>query len=128
MPLRSSTSRVLKWPDRAAVDAAVRSLAQRLAAAQPHLLRFGYFGSYARGDWGVGSDVDLVAIVSRASRPFAERALEFDLSELPVPAEVIVYTEDEWERLLAEPRRFARDVDAQAVWVFERSGTERLNA
>jgi hypothetical protein len=119
---------VLKWPDRAAVDAAVRALAQRLAAAQPHLLRFGYFGSYARGDWSVGSDVDLVAIVSHASRPFAERAPDFDLSGLPVPAELIVYTEDEWGRLLAEPRRFVRDIAAQAVWVFERSGNRRLNA
>ena len=123
MPVKSSTSRVLKWPGRAAVDAAVRALAQRLAAANPHLVRFGYFGSYARGDWGVGSDVDLVAVVDRASRPFAERALEFDLSGLPVPADLIVYTADEWARLLSEPRGFVRDIEDQSVWVFERSSS-----
>ncbi len=122
MPVRSSTSRVLKWPDRTAVDAAVRALAQRLAAAHPHLLRFGYFGSYARGDWGVGSDVDLVAVVEESARPFAERALDFDLTSLPVPAELIVYTAEEWARLLAQPRGLARTIDSQAVWVFARDG------
>jgi hypothetical protein len=33
-----------------------------------------------------------------------------------------VYTEDEWERLPAKPRRFVRDIAAQAFWVFERPG------
>lgn len=128
MPVRSSTSRVLKWPDRAAVDAAVRALARRLAAAHPELSRFGYFGSYARDNWGVGSDVDLVAIVRSSTRPFAERALEFDLSGLPVPADLIVYQDDEWARLSAEPRGLVRDIATGAVWVFERSAEGRRTA
>lgn len=35
---------------------------------------------YARGDWGVGSDVDLVAVVAAAESPFEHRALEWDLT------------------------------------------------
>jgi len=124
MPVRSSTSRVLKWPDRPAVDAAVRALAQRLAQAHPELVRFGYFGSYACGNWGVGSDVDLVAIVDASTQPFAERALRFDVSGLPVPAELIVYTRDEWAKLLAQPHGLAREIDAHAVWVFRREEAE----
>ncbi len=124
MPVKSSTSRVLKWPDAAAVDAAVRCLAQRLATAHPELARFGYFGSYARGDWGVGSDADLVAIVDRCTRPFAARPLDFDLSHLPVPADLIVYTGDEWAKLRAERRKFVCDIEREAVWVFERKVTQ----
>lgn len=120
MPVKSSTSRVLRWPDAAAVDAAVRRLAQRLAAAHPELARFGYFGSYARGNWGVGSDVDRVASVDRCTRPFAERPLDFDLSDLPVPADLIGYTTDELAKLRAERRRFVCDIEREAVWVFER--------
>lgn len=121
MPVKSLTSRVLKWPDAAAVDSAVRRLAQRLAAGHPELVRFGYFGSYARGDWGVGSDVDLVAIVDRGARPFAERPRDFDLSDLPVPADLIAYTADEWATLRAQRRRFVADMEREAVWVVERT-------
>jgi predicted nucleotidyltransferase len=82
------------------------------------LLRLGYFGSYARGDWGVGSDLDLIGVVRTSTVPFVRRALAWDLSELPVPAELLVYTEEEWQALLAEGRRFARTVAAEAVWVY----------
>jgi predicted nucleotidyltransferase len=108
---------VLKWPDREAVDAAVRTLAARWVSEHPELRRVGYFGSYARGDWGVGSDVDLVAIVARAARPYAERALDFDLTGLPVPADLLVYTEDEWRDLLQVRPHFARRLATETVWV-----------
>ncbi|HXF46519.1 MAG TPA: hypothetical protein VNK91_10415 [Burkholderiaceae bacterium] len=39
---------------------------------------------------GRGQRVDLVVVVESAARPFAERALDFDLSELPVPADLLV--------------------------------------
>jgi len=118
MPVRSSSTRVLKWPDRAAVDAAARVLARRLAAAHPALARLGYFGSYARGDWGVGSDLDLVAVVSESRRPFAERALDFDFAGLPVPAELLVYTDSEWREMEERRDRFAERLRAETVWVY----------
>lgn len=117
MPVRSSNSPVLKWPDRKAVEAAVRILAERLSEQHPELMRLGYFGSYARGDWGVGSDVDLVAIVKRSSKPFVERALDFDLRGLPVGGELLVYTEEEWRALLAENNGFAQVLAREAVWL-----------
>ena len=120
MPVRSLNSSVLKWPDRKAVDAALRSLAGRLAASHPELLRLGYYGSYARGDWGVGSDVDIVAIVKACDEPFAERARAFDVSGLPVPADMLVYTAAEWQDMQAEGRRLSRELDREAVWVFAR--------
>ncbi|GAB4445789.1 MAG: hypothetical protein Kow0031_28320 [Anaerolineae bacterium] len=79
--------------------------------------RLGYFGSYARGDWGVGSDLDLVAIVAESSVPFERRALAWDLSQLPVPAELMVYTEAEWQAMQASGSRFARMLVEEAVWL-----------
>ncbi|MCX8116020.1 MAG: nucleotidyltransferase domain-containing protein [Burkholderiaceae bacterium] len=72
---------------------------------------------YARGDWGVGSDVDVVVVVERVTRRFAERALDFDATALPVPADVLVYTEDEWRALPDASPHFARRLAAETVWV-----------
>jgi predicted nucleotidyltransferase len=69
----------------------------------------GYFGSYARGDWGVGSDLGVVVIVDDSPEPFERRAARWDATGLPVPADVLVYTRAEWETLSARPR--------EVVWV-----------
>jgi len=118
MPVRSSNSSVLTWPDRAAVDAAARAWARAAAKQHPDLRRVGYFGSYARGDWGVGSDLDLVAIVAASPRPPHERALDFDPSRLPVPAELLVYTAGEWQAMQQAGGRFAERLQAETVWVY----------
>jgi len=110
-------SSVLVWPDREQVDAAVRRWAAEELRTRPGVQRLGYFGSYARGDWGVGSDLDLVAIVAEADEPFDRRALRWDLTTLPVPAEILVYTEAEWRALLDRGGRFARTLESEIVWV-----------
>jgi predicted nucleotidyltransferase len=118
MPVKFLNSSVLKWPDRLTVDRAARSWATTEARRHPELLSIGYFGSYARGDAGVGSDLDLIAIVDRAAEPFERRSLTWDLNTLPVPAELIVYTREEWKRLQKQGQRFARMLKSQVVWVY----------
>ena len=120
MPVRSLNSRVFKWPDRRQVEAAARDWARRQAERHPELKRVGYFGSYARGDWGVGSDLDLVAVVAEVRRPFGERLRDWDLTGLPVPAELLVYTEEEWKEKLGEGGRFARVLADEVVWIYSR--------
>jgi len=68
MPVRSLNSSVLVWPDRATVDRAVRAWAASIGPGRHDGQRIGYFGSYARGDWGVGSDLDLIAASARLTR------------------------------------------------------------
>ncbi len=99
MLVRSLSSSVLRWPDAREVDQAVRQWARRVAALHPDVLRVGYFGSYARGDWGPGSDVDLIVVVRSCDEPFERRAARLDATGLPVPADVLVYTEAEWRDL-----------------------------
>jgi len=117
MPLRSLNSSVLVWPDRDRVDRAVRQWAAAIATRHPELRRLGYFGSYARGDWGVGSDLDLVGVVTASDGAFERRALAWDLTSLPVPADILIYTEQEWLALQAEGGRFARTLAQEVVWV-----------
>lgn len=91
-------------------------------AGRPEVRRIGYFGSYARGDWGVGSDVDIVAVVSDTARvgEFETRARGWDTSDLPVAADLIVYTESEWNEIRRTGGRFGRVMNAEVVWVLRR--------
>lgn len=117
MPVRSLNSSVLRWPDRHQVVQALAGWTVREALRHAGLLRLGYFGSYARGDYGVGSDLDLVAVIEDSSEPFSRRALGWDLSSLPVPAELLVYTQDEWGRLQTEGSRFAQTLQRETRWL-----------
>jgi predicted nucleotidyltransferase len=119
MPVRSSDSYVLRWPDRDEVEQAAREWAIGVSESHPDLLRLGFFGSYARGDWGVGSDLDLIAVVTDSAESFDKRGLAFDVLALPVPAEILVYTQAEIERLQQDGRRFARVLAREVVWLFE---------
>lgn len=116
MPVRSLNSSVLRWPDAGAVRAAagVWAVAQ---AERPEVVRIGMFGSYARGDAGVGSDLDLVAVIRESPEPFERRAAGWDLTRLPVPAELLVYTEAEWSALQASGGRFPRTLADEVVWL-----------
>lgn len=112
MPVRSLHSPVLKWPSRDAVLAAAAGWAQDLHARDARALKVGIFGSYARGDAGVGSDLDLVVIVRDG-----QGGCLFDVSMLPVPADVVVFEAARWERAILEPSGIARTIARQALWL-----------
>ena len=121
MPVRSLNSPVLKWPSQETVDRAVRSWTAEQVQQRPDIVRVGYFGSYARDEWGVGCDLDLIAVVNETTEPFERRLLSFDLNRLPVPAEIIVYTLSEWEDLEHRDTKFARMLKREAIWTFSKS-------
>lgn len=119
MPVRSLSSSVLRWPDRQEVEEALRVWAERLLARKPEIRRVGYFGSYARGDWGVGSDLDLLIIVDQTERPLELRSTRYDTTPLPVPADLLVYTAEEWNRPDPE-HKFMKALRHEVIWAAER--------
>ena len=119
MPVRSLSSSVMKWPDLATVTEALRRWVGRAVQGRGEVMRVGFFGSYARGDWGVGSDLDLLIIVSDAGLPFERRAIEWDATDLPVPADVLVYTVDEWESMRRD-NPFGRRLARETHWLYGR--------
>ena len=120
MPVRSLSSSVLKWPDLDEVREAVALWARKEVPNHPDLLRLGYFGSAARGEWGVGSDLDLIAVVSESAHVFERRALSWDLTSLPVPSDLVVYTEKERKSLQEKGGRFARTLSRETLWIYEK--------
>jgi uncharacterized protein len=118
MPVRSLSSSVIKWPDINAVREAIDLWAMKEVPKHSELLRLGYFGSYARGDWGVGSDLDLVAVVSRSSEAFDRRNVSWSLTPLPVPADLLIYTEEEWASLEGKGGLFVRTLSRETIWIY----------
>ena len=117
MPVRSLNSSVMRWPAAAEVDAAVRIWARALVASDASVLAVGYFGSYARGDWGPGSDLDVVILVTGSDSPFVGRIHPGDATLLPVPTDVLTYTLDEWRQLGERGGRFAETLARELRWV-----------
>lgn len=117
MPVRSLHSSVLRWPEPGDVLAAARRWAEGERARRPAVVRIGVFGSYARGDAGVGSDIDLVAVVASADAPFEQRARDWALESLPVPADLLVYTEGEWREITGGRSRFGRMLREEVRWL-----------
>jgi predicted nucleotidyltransferase len=118
MPLRSLSSSVIRWPDLETVREAIRQWARGEVPKHPGLIRLGYFGSYARGEWGVGSDLDLIAIVEESPDAFERRNVSWSLTSLPVPSDLLVYTLAEWESLEEGGGRFARTLSCETVWIY----------
>jgi predicted nucleotidyltransferase len=92
---------------------AVTAWARELLARDSNVLRVGCFGSYARGDAGVGSDVDLVVLVRERG------AAPPDATRLPVHADLLVFSDDEWRALREAGGRLARTLERETLW-FER--------
>jgi uncharacterized protein len=120
MPKRSLNSRVLRWPDAETVISAAQGWATAVAQGRSDVVGIGYIGSYARGDWGVGSDLDVVVVLDRADEPFHERNLKFESPQLPVPVDLLVYTSSEIEAFKNERRRFGTVLEHELNWLYQR--------
>ena len=117
MPVRSLNSPVIRWPNQEIVKSAVEAWARGTRENHPDVVRIGYFGSYARGNWGVGSDIDIVMVVARSDLPWLRRSLGFETVDLPVPADLLVYTSNEWDDVIVADSKFARMIARETVWL-----------
>ena len=118
MPVRSLNSRVLKWPRRDEVKKALQSWLEEQVAAHPELIQLGYFGSLAKDCFGVGSDLDLIVIIKDSSLSFEERTITWDFDALPVPTDILLYTEEEWQVMQEKGGRFVKMIENEAVWLY----------
>lgn len=114
MPVRSFNSVVLKWPRREEALAAARSWAEELRADATVEAVY-CVGSCARGDYGVGSDVDLLVIVRASDLPPVQRYVRFSPNDLPVPFDLWVLTRAEWEQMAEVSPLLRRRIDQEKL-------------
>ena len=80
--------------------------------------RISLFGSYVRGKADLFTDLDILVIMD-TPKPFLEREKEvYALLALPVDADILCYTPDEFERLKKTP--FFQKVLAEEVVLYEK--------
>lgn len=75
------------------------------------------FGSFARDESHLWSDIDLI-IVKDSSLPFVERPREFfDLLDLGIPMDILVYTPAEFAKIQREERGFWKEIHSQIIQI-----------
>lgn len=130
MPVRLLTQSLLRWPEPEVVFQAVERWAEQQAQRYSSLQSVAVYGSYGRGEAGVGSDLDLLLIDAEAQGPQSSRYRQWPFETLPLGCDALVLTPLELEQLLAasegdDPAKaaMARAMQRDCRWIWERSTT-----
>ncbi len=99
------------------VVAAARSWAEQLRADHPEVVRVGYFGSYARGDYVPGSDLDVLVELTASDARRRDRSDRYRPDRFPVGLDLIVYTSGELADARAEGASFVSTIDTEIEWL-----------
>ena len=91
--------------------------AHDLKVLRTALAKVGVFGSYGRGDAGVGSDLDLILVDGAAIGPQQQRLLTWPLERLPLSCDALVLTPTELQELLASGFRMAIELQRDLRWL-----------
>ncbi len=93
------------------------SSVRRVLLTHAHLFQRAYvYGSVAKGRADEHSDVDLI-LIRETALPFFDRVREvLDIVNELAPLDLLIYTEDEFQKLLGEPGRyFLKDIAETGV-------------
>ena len=81
------------------------------------MVKVGVFGSYGRGDAGVGSDLDLLLVDGAATGPQQQRLLSWPLERLPLSCDALVLTPTELQELVESGSRMAIELQRDLRWL-----------
>ena len=119
MPKSSSHSVVVKSVDAAGVRRAVDDYAARLFASRADVEEVVVFGSFEKGNYAPGSDVDLLIVLSDSDKPIRDRIPDLLPRAFPIGVDIFPFTRSE----LAE--RAASSLMAavrESRWRYRRTG------
>ena len=125
--MRSLTQSVLRWPEPEQVLEQVLAWSQDISTSHPGLQRVGVFGSYGRGDSGVGSDLDLLLVDALAEGVQSRRLLTVPLEQLPLSADCLVLTPQELSTLVRSDQRMGEELRRDLRWIWSRKNAAFLS-
>jgi hypothetical protein len=107
---------------------AARTWAEQLRRDYQEVVRVGYFGSYARGDYVPGSDLDVLIELSRSDLPhWRDCAVRYRPDSFPVGMDVFAHTSAELAALRAAGAAFVKTIDAEIRWLAWTGGVISLD-
>ena len=77
----------------------LKNLIQEWSQQHPELEQVILFGSFARGDYFPGNDVDVLLILGQSDQPFLSRIRKFLPIQFSVGIDIFPYTTDEVKRI-----------------------------
>lgn len=122
-PSESSHSVAIKSVDSKAIEQAVHALVARWVAAFPNVEEVIWFGSWIRGVWGPGSDVDLCVILTKDSRRIQDRIPDFLPRQFPVGLDLFPYTREELNCLARSQPAWHRQIVERGRVLFRRTAS-----
>src|SRR5262245_32296296 len=125
MPRRSSSSVRVRFLDRTAVLAELRTLSSALGGKHPEIEQIRLFGSLARGTRNPYADADLLVVVHATDLPFKDRSARYKPVGSPDATDVVVCTQEEFARELLSDNRFIRRVKAESLVLYARAPGHR---
>ncbi|OGL45917.1 MAG: hypothetical protein A2161_02075 [Candidatus Schekmanbacteria bacterium RBG_13_48_7] len=128
MPVKSLNSSILKWPDKESVGNSLKKWISTIVTEHDNILQIICIGSFARDDWGPGSDIDLIIVMQDNPYPFWQRPAQWDTAMLPVPAELRIYTLEEWEKTKNKNNRFWNVILKEGIQVYPQKPGSGFNS
>jgi len=102
------------WVDRSQVLEEARAIARHLRARHPEVHRVVLIGSFARGQGGPRSDIDLVVFVDATPLGPRDRPAHY-VPPSARPVDLVVYTSAEVARMRAAPPPILREALERGV-------------
>jgi uncharacterized protein len=99
----SSPSVKVTFTDREQILKALENLIQEWTQQHPELEKVILFGSFARGDYFPGSDLDVLLMLENSDQPLLNRIRQFLPTHFPVDIDVFPYTQAEIKRIMNDP-------------------------
>jgi uncharacterized protein len=109
-----------EWPEPEVLHQELENWARYTADAEPRVVQVGYLQLDDSPDADLGSHLDLILLMEEFDLPLAERVGMWDLGTVPVPAQTLVYTIEEWSEFLESDDPLSQKLKDEVVWVFER--------
>ena len=114
---------VVKSLDEAAVRRAMDAYAARLLAADPEIEEIIVFGSFEKGTWAPGSDLDVFVVLSRSTKSVRDRIPDLLPGPFPVGVDLFPYTREE---VATRTPSLLLDAVAQSRWRYVRGVSGRI--